>query len=141
MEYYQYLGGLFKNPDMASELIMLYEKTMPLNEMPQGMGNYIFADTLRKEHNCLDYILPFVADYPMQGINLIKTGLNSPVVRSRNMACRAISGWVNTQGKPIADISPELLAELQRIVEIEVNENTKKTMRKLITGVTMEDEE
>ena len=141
LEYYFYFGGLFKKPEMAAELIALYEKVLPLDEMPQGMGDFFFADTLRKEHGCLDYVLPLIADYPMHGIKSIKTGLNSPVVRSRNMACRAMSGWTKMLEKPIADISPELLVELQRIIEIEVNDDTKETMRKLIAGEVADEDD
>jgi hypothetical protein len=141
LDYYFYLSGLFKKPEMAADLIALYKKVLPLDKMPQGMGDFFFADTLRKEHGCLDYVLPLIADYPMHGIELIITGLNSPVVRSRNMACRAISGWTKVLEKPIADISPELLAELQRIIEIEVNDGTKETMRKLIVGEATDDED
>ena len=139
LEYYQYLRGLFEIPDMASELIGLYEEILPLSEMANGMGDYIFPEELCNEHNSLDFILPLLASYPMQGISLIKTGLNSHVVRGRNMACRAISGWVKALEKPIEEISPELFAELKRINEIEVNEKTKESLEKLIMGESLDD--
>ena len=134
LEYSWYMSQLLKNPNMADEIIKLCENLLPLDEMADGMGDYLFPDTLNKEYQCLDFILPELAVYPMQGIKLIKAGLNSRVVRGRNMACRALSGWVKTQNKPLAEISPELFSEIMRIHEIEVNEQTKETMKKLIDG-------
>jgi len=134
LQYYAHIPQLFKNPGMADEIIRLCENTLPLDEMAEGMGDYLFAEAYNQEHQCLDFVLPALAAHPMQGSKLIKTGLNSPVVRGRNMACRALSGWVKELGKPLSDISPELYAELVRIHEIEVNEQTKETMKKLIDG-------
>ena len=98
------------------------------------MGDYLFSDKLNQEHQCLDFVFPELAKYPMQGIKLIQTGLNSRVIRGRNMACRALSGWVKVQGKPLAEISAELYSEIVRIHDVEVNEQTKETMKKLIYG-------
>lgn len=134
LKYYSYMPQLFKNPSLAAEIINLCETVLPLDEMAEGMGDYLFADKLNQEHQCLDFVLPELAAYPLQGVKLIKTGLNSRVVRGRNMACRALSGWVRTQGKPLANISPELHSEIMRIYKIEVNEQTKETMKKLIDG-------
>jgi hypothetical protein len=129
-----YARGLLSKPSVAAELIELYESVLPLDEMATGMGDYYFSDVLLKEHSCLDYILPELKNYPMQGVKLIKTGLGSRVVRERNTACKALSGWVKQQGKPLSDISPELYSEIVRIYEIEVNEHTKERLSKLIDG-------
>ena len=119
---------------MAEEIIKLCESILPLDDMAEGMGDYLFSDKLNQEHQCLDFVLPELAAYPLQGIRLIQTGLNSRVTRGRNMACRALSGWVKTQSKPLAEISPKLYAEIMRIYKIEVNGQTKETMKKLIDG-------
>jgi len=141
LENSHYVNRFFDNPSAAAELIALYESVLPLDEMASGMGDYLFSDRLRIEYSCLDYILPCLAAYPLQGLKLLKTGLSSPVVRTRNMACRALSGWVKLQGKPIADISPELFTEIEKIHDIEVNEQTKETLRKLINGETADADE
>jgi hypothetical protein len=132
LKYYPRITRLFKYPDMAAEIITILETVLPLDEMADGMGDYIFADKLGKEHHCLDFIMPELAAYPLQGIKLIKTALNSRVVRGRNMACRALAGWLKSLGKPLADISPELHCEITRIHAIEVNKHTKDTMKKLL---------
>ena len=135
IKYSSYVQRLFKNPEMVTELIEIYETALPLGAMSEGMGDYIFSDTYRQEHNCLDFILPELAAYPLQGVSFIKTGLNSRVVRNRNMACRALAGWSKKlAGKPLDCISSELYTEVKRICEIEINEETKKTMQKLLAG-------
>jgi len=140
LEYCSYTQRLFSDPNMASEIIALYETILPLNEMAEGMGDYFFAETLRKEHGCLDFILPELAAYPMQGVKLINAALNSRVVRERNMACKALSGWVKKNEKPLSEISPEINAELKRIYDIEINKDTKEYMKKLLDGGTLGDD-
>jgi len=139
LEYYPYVQRLFKSADMAIAVADLYEAVLPLDDMAKGMGEYYFADNFVKEHSCLDLILPELALYPLMGVKLIKTGLNSQVVRDRNMACRALSGWVKMLGKPLSDVSPELFVEVKRIFELEVKPDVKARMRKLIDGEYFED--
>lgn len=134
LKYYVYMPKLMRKPDMALQIIDLCEAVLPLDDMAEGMGDYLFADKLNQEHQCLDFVLPELAGYPLRGVRLIKTGLNSRVVRGRNMACRALSGWVKLEGKPLYDISPELYTEIAQIHKAEVNEQTKETIQKLLDG-------
>jgi hypothetical protein len=124
-----------KNQSMADEVINLCETILPLDEMADGMGDYFFADKYRQEHQCLEWVLTSLADYPLQGVRLIKTGLNSRVIRERNMACGALSGWVKKLSKPLCEISQELHNEVSRICHIEVNDRTRETMGKLLGGL------
>jgi hypothetical protein len=141
LKHCAYIPRLFKDADKARELIALCESILPLAEMAEGMGDYIFADKFGREHQCLDYILPELAAYPLSGANLIKTGLNSRVRRGRNMALRALAGWEHLLGKPLCEITPELCDEVRRISEIEVNEDIKRTMISLIdTEITAEEQ-
>jgi len=139
LEYCYYAEMFFENPSLAAELIELYESILPLEDMAEGMGDQLFSKNLSKEHGCLDYLLPLLTSRVMLGVKLIMAGLNSRVVRERNMACNALSGWVKKQGRPLADISPELHSEITQIYEIEVNEQTKETMKKLIDGEIAEE--
>jgi hypothetical protein len=135
IEHYNYTLKLFDNPVMASELIKIYENILPLEEMAEGMGDYLFHVKLNKEYSCLDNLLSTLGLYPKQGVKLIMAGLNSPVTRNRNMACRALSGWMKTLALPLNDISTDIYAELERIAKIEVKEDTKKTMENILAGI------
>ena len=137
---YSYFPQVCKDEGMAQEIITLCEKVLPLSEMTDGMGDYFFAGKLISEHLCLDTILPELVAYPNQGEKLIMTGLNSRVVRSRNMACRALSGWVKELDKPLAEIAPNFYDELERLYPLEVNEYTKKDMKTLLDGLYIKDE-
>ena len=141
LNYYSYMPQLIKDPDTAKELTALCKSVLPLSEMMNGMGDWLFPDKLQKEYQCLDFMLPALADYPLLGETLIKTGLNSKVTRNRNMACRALQGWEKKLGKPLHAISQELFDEVDRISKIEVNDQTRETMKKLLDSViTVENE-
>ena len=134
IKHLSHIQSLFKNPGITIELIGIYESVLPLNEMADGMGDYLFSKKYRDEYRCLDFLLPELASYPLHGMLLIKTGLNCRVVRNRNMACRALIGWVKKLSKSLADISPELYSELKRICENEIKVNTKELMSTLLSG-------
>jgi len=131
LKHYGYLSVLFQDADKVTELISLYEATLPLEEMAEGMGDYLFSKKLADEHYCLDVLLQELGAYPCQGVALIMTGLNSPVIRSRNLAGRALLGWMDVLKLPLGEISSELFAEVQRIDKIEVDDSVKET----ITGI------
>ncbi len=132
------MPDLMKNPGMTDEIIGLCETILPLDEMAEGMGDYFFADKYNKEHQCLEWVLRALYKYPLQGVKLIKTGLNSRVIRERNAACDALCGWTKQAGKPLFEVSQELYDEIRRICDIEVNAGTKDTMEKLLSGLQEE---
>lgn len=125
---YSYLSKLYPNPDYAAQLTALYERTLPLEQMAAGMGDYLFADTLHEEHMCLDFILTELRRYPGMGLPLLQTALNSPVVRERNGVCRVLEQW-----NAAAYAIPQVLYEtLRSLANIEVNEDIKKKMMTLL---------
>ncbi|MNI85734.1 hypothetical protein D3C73_1427560 [compost metagenome] len=53
-------------------------------------------------HRMLDTILQSLDRFEGIGTELILTGLNSPVIRNRNMAIMALEGWsVTSWGEPL----------------------------------------
>ena len=125
---YTYLSEVYKNPEYAAQLTALYERTLPLEQMATGMGDYLFADTFGNEHHCLDFILQELHRYPGMGMPLLLTALNSPVTRERNGACRVLERWVEAS----FDIPQEVRDALQNVAKIELNSDTKKTMNALL---------
>ena len=117
---------------MLSDEDVYKRQVLPLEDMAEGMGDYFFADKLKQEYQCLEFVLQELAKYPLRGVRLVKTGLNSRVIRDRNMAICVLSGWSESEGRPLADLSPELYAEGARIYQVEVNEKTKEAMKKLL---------
>jgi hypothetical protein len=129
-----YLPVLYKKPEYAKELTELYERVLPLEEMAAGMGDYIFSPTHRQECNCLDTLLHELYEHPLLGERLVRTGLLSPVVRNRNIACAALEKWSKKLGQPVSVFSPNLFETLQSMAAIEVDKDVKKTLNKIIKG-------
>ena len=135
LEYSWQMSRLMEVPELAEEIVELCESVLPLDKMSSGMGDYMFPDDYREEHNCLDIVLQQLSNMPLKGVKLVKCGLNSPVIRNRNMAIKAMTGWTKSLGKPLSEISAELYDEVMRIREIEVNDSAKENIEKLLTGI------
>lgn len=119
---------LMKTSDRSriSKLIGFAERELPLEKMKgepkdeMGFGNEF------KLHNCLDMILQDLENFEGIGGNLIIAGLNSPVVRNRNMALKALKAW--SKGSWPQEVMPIL----KRLVQIEPNEHTKKLIEEVL---------
>jgi len=127
-----YLAKAYRNPDYATELTVLLEKTLPLDEMASGMDDYLLSPTHMQETGCLDFVLQELRSYPLLGELLVKTALLSPVTRNRNGACMVIDAWGEKLGQAVDAFSPTLHDVLKTVFVAEVNEDTKKRMAKLI---------
>ena len=77
----------------------------------------------------MDCVVRELHNYPGMGAALVRTALNSPVTRERNGACRALEQWAEAS----YDIPHELREALRNVVKDEINKDTKKTMKALLT--------
>jgi len=127
-----YLSIVYKNPEYANELTKIYEEILPLDEMATGMGDFIFAESLTEEHLCMVFVLEELKNYPKMGEKLVRTALKSPVIRERNGACIVMKEWCRILNQDLQTISPDLFSTLKKIVDIEVNADTKDNMRELL---------
>ena len=80
-------------------------------------------------HNVLDFILQELNRFPGIGEDFILIGLNSPVVRNRNMALKAIEGWDRQIW------STELKNELEKLAKIEPDVETKQSVITLLNSL------
>lgn len=80
-------------------------------------------------HNVLDFILQELNRFPGIGEDFILIGLNSPVVRSRNLALNAIESWDRQLW------SPELKHALKTLAQNEPNEDTKQRVMVLLNSL------
>lgn len=129
-----YLDMVYQNPEYAKQLTQIYEEVLPLEDMATGMGDLLFAENFSEEHFCLDFLLQALVKYPMLGHRLVRTALQSPVVRERNGACSALEGWSMSLNKPLRTYSPDLYDFMKRIVSKEMNRDTRTRMKKLLKG-------
>ena len=80
-------------PERIAEVIALAEAKIPLGRIATGPGTELGLGPGYEAHGCLDCILQDLDRYPGQGLRLIEAGLQSPVVRNRNMALKALVAW------------------------------------------------
>ena len=130
----QYSRYLFGTREAAERAVSVYEVLLPLDDMKNGMGDYLFSDFLRSEHMCLESLLQELRRYPLLGSALIETGLQSKVIRMRNYACLAISAWTAATKTPLADLSPDLYRVLEMVGAHEVYDNLKVEITRILSG-------
>lgn len=79
-----------------------------------------------KAHGVLDFILQELSRFSGVGEDLILIGLNSPVIRNRNMALSAIEGWDKKFW------SDKIKSDLQKLVNIEPDADIKNRITALL---------
>ncbi|WP_392558837.1 hypothetical protein [Orbus mooreae] len=82
-----------------------------------------------KLHRNLDSFLQELGRFPGMGEDLLLIGLNSPVIRNRNMALNAIESWDRQLW------SPELKHVLKTLAQNEPNEDTKQRVITLLNSL------
>src|SRR5258708_7972517 len=79
--------------DRIDNVIPLVNNSLPLAEIASGPANDMGLGPGYEAHRVLDSVLQDLSRFPGRGWPLIRTGLQSPVVRNRNMAVRAFEAW------------------------------------------------
>jgi len=126
------IAQCFRDPGAARELTELYEQVLPLADMASGMGDYHFSPTHGQECLCLDQLLQALQDYPLLGESLVATGLMSPVVRNRNMACGVLEAWSAQLNRPVRMFSPSLHSTLSQVATAEIKDKPRERMTALL---------
>lgn len=122
--HYLWLMGAAE-ADRIGKLVAFAEECLPLERIASGPGEEMgFGDEFAP-HRCLNAILQSLDRYEGMGRPLILAGLNSPVIRDRNMALRALEAWdADAWGEPIVHAVNELL-------EKEPEESVKERIQQL----------
>lgn len=71
----------------------LARQQLDLAAIASGPGETLGLGPAYRLHSDLDFILQDLDRFPGEGWDLIRTGLQSPTVRNRNLALKAISAW------------------------------------------------
>lgn len=100
-------------------LIRLAESTIPLKDIASGPADELGLSEEFMYHQILDTIVQNLDRFPGRGANLLTASIQSPVVRNRTMAIRAIQEWGNQYH------SDELLSILKHAEKIEPNADVK----------------
>ena len=116
------------DPERIDRVVQLAEQTLPLDELASGPSDLIGIGPEFKHHSALDFVLQDLQRFPGKGWRLIKTGLQSPVIRNRNMAVRALSAW-DRGAWPM-----EAEAVLTQAIADEPDDVIRETMSQVLAG-------
>ncbi|MDQ1196742.1 hypothetical protein [Agrobacterium sp. SORGH_AS 787] len=126
----EYWWDLMRNSDSKriDQVLELGLKRIPLDEIATGPRNELGLGPEYSAHTSLDFILQELGKFPGKGWAFIAAGLQSPVVRNRNMSVRALSRW-NRKVWP-----EEALAALNRLKQFEVNDDVRTRIEDVLAG-------
>ncbi len=123
---------LCSDPEYGQKTADLFEQKLPLKEMRKGPGLSIGLDPEEKDYRTLDMILQELGALPFTGIELLVTGLQSPVIRNRNFAIRALDRWVLDKKTPLKELAPRLYSEVCKLAGTEPDPGVKSRIDLLL---------
>ncbi len=82
--------------ERVEKIITFAEETLPLKGIASGPSDSLGLGPEFQHHNALDFVLQELRRFPGKGWRLIRSGLQSPTVRNRNMAIQALAKWDRT---------------------------------------------
>ncbi|WP_237691073.1 hypothetical protein [Paenibacillus caui] len=107
------------------KLVQFAEEHLPLRQIATGPGDEMGLGKEYAAHRSLDTILQNLDRFEGIGKELILIGLNSPVIRNRNMAIKALEGW------EVASWGDQLIKAVNHLSEIEPDDSVKERIRNL----------
>ncbi len=119
--------------EKVKQVAALAEEQFALDEIATGPRDDLGIGSNYLPHGQLDFILQELHRFPDIGFPLIQCALQSPVVRNRNMALKALFSWKR-------ETWPEgLEAFLANCYEVEPNQETKQRFDSLLKGLPFDD--
>ncbi len=132
-KYYNFCYYLFANNQFVDEFLELCDREINYGNFPNAMGDDFGLGAVQGKIK-LDMIVQHLDKYPGKGRKMIKTCLQSPITRWRNMAAKALLGWIKDTDATLKDTDAELYAEVERVYALECNEQTKGMWEKLLVN-------
>lgn len=112
----------------ARTLAAVATELLPLDEIATGPGDAMGLGPGWQAHGALDWSLQALRDHPSVGADLVLTGLQSPVIRNRNMALNCLKEWPREQW-------PDGAIELaRRLAESDPNEQAREFAAEVLAG-------
>ena len=130
-KYYKYCFYFFNNDCYVDEFLDLCDRKIDYSKYPNEMGEMLGLGNVPGEIR-LDMIVQFLDKHYRKGRNMIKVCMQSPIIRWRNVAAKAMLGWVKESERSLQSIDADLYQEVKRIAEIECEKDTKKMWEKLL---------
>jgi hypothetical protein len=112
----------------ADQLIQLAIELIPLKELATGPKDSLGLGPKYIKYQSLDYVIPFLENYPGKGEEIMLTALNSPVTRNRNLAIKVLAKWDRSTW------TAKIIDQLKLLRNIEPNESTRTNVHRLLNG-------
>ncbi|MDP9316585.1 MAG: hypothetical protein M3R24_37985 [Chloroflexota bacterium] len=88
------------NADNIGQIVQLATKALPLEQVATGPADELGLGPEYQIHQCIEAVVQELGHFPSVGWSLIAAALQSPVVRQRNMALRALAAWGKDRWSP-----------------------------------------
>ena len=121
--------------EKIDQVLALAKIQIPLEEVATGPAQEMGLGPEYKYHSALDFIVQDLRRFPGKGWDFVKTSFQSPVIRNRNMSLQALEAWGKEQWP---DDAGKILNEAYIA---EPDEDVKESIRKVIDGIPLYDEE
>jgi hypothetical protein len=115
--------------DEMGDLVSLAEELLPFAALPTGPGNDLGVGPDYRAAHCLDLLLQELRHFPGLGESAIRLGLQSPVVRARNMALRAFQDW------PLASRPQDMSDQTTQMAWSDPDPGVRKRARRVASGL------
>ena len=123
---YRKVAYVMADEDYVEPVIRLFLENLSVEDMMNR------SDSDFRYNDKLQFILQELGRYPSKGMELVKAGLSSPVVRSRYLALEVVKKWVRKNSTSLGSISPELCGIVKKLKDRETDEKTRDLINELI---------
>lgn len=110
-----------------SRAVELAELQLDIEKIASGPGLELGLGPDFTQHGALDFVLQELDRFPKIGEKLVRAGLQSPVVRNRNFALKALSAWGHENW------SPDLVQILNTSVSREPDDGVRERMQNVLS--------
>lgn len=125
---------LMDDTDYRARVLELFQQRLPLDEMKCGPGTTLGLGRKYRKELALEYLMQELRDFPLEGQDFVKTGLQCAPIKTRNGALYVIEEWVSAKKIPLSQLLPEFQELLIKLSGIEPNADVKQRMESLIAG-------
>lgn len=125
---------MLEDEEYREKAIAVFREKLPLEEMKAAPTTELGLGKAFSRENALDFIVQYLGNFPLKGIELIETSLQCAPPRNRNFALRALQDWVNEKQTPLETLLPEMFALVCELKDNEPDDKVREKMEKLIRG-------
>ena len=119
-----YIRHLFRNKDIRSKVVALYENTLTSQSICEASSAGMSAGFGFDVPGVLNFVLQELNAWPLTGEPLVKLGIQSPIVSNRIVAAKALEAWRDALRRPVQRFSPALAKAVEDAAMAETDLDT-----------------